>query len=72
MLKSLKYMVRDSHALRHFLLETGVIDACFSIVTRYIKSIGPDEAFQLKFMIGGFLGFLGTLVNNLSKVSVAA
>lgn len=62
-------MVRDSNSLRLILYETGVIDACFTLVTKYISQIDQDEAFQLKFMVSYFLGFLGTIVTNLSKVS---
>jgi hypothetical protein len=69
LLKSLKYMVRDSNKFRLYLYETGAIDACFTFVTEYIKKIDPDEAFQLKFLVSYFLGFLGTIVTNLEKVT---
>ena len=62
-------MVRDSNRLRLYLYETGAIDACFTLVTEYIKKIDPDEAFQLKFLVSYFLGFLGTIVTNLEKVT---
>ena len=37
LLKSLKYMVRDSNRLRLHLYETSAIDACFIFVVKYIK-----------------------------------